>query len=120
MLKWGVMKANLPGFLKARWAFAWLTTALLLVCVQLVSAEQPEMAGDAGQVTSDASGPATPCEPAKLGSPYIPVDSWVYPAMLRLYSLGYVNTVYLGMRPWTRASVMHMLEEAGDLIEDSE
>ncbi len=120
MLKWGVMKAKLPGFLKARGAFAWLMTALLLVSVELVAAEQPEMAKDAGQVTSDASGPATPCEPAKLGSPYIPVDSWVYPAMLRLYSLGYVNTVYLGMRPWTRASVMHMLEEAGNLIEDSE
>lgn len=114
------MKANLPGFLKGRWAFAGLMTALLLLCVQLITAEQPEMATDAGQVTSDASGPATPCEPAKLGSPYIPVDSWVYPAMLRLYSLGYVNTVYLGMRPWTRASVMHMLEEAGNLIEDSE
>ncbi len=40
--------------------------------------------------------------------------------MLRLFSLGYVNTVYVGLRPWTRASVMHMLEEAGNLIEDSE
>jgi len=40
--------------------------------------------------------------------------------MLRMYSLGYVDTVYLDMRPWTRASVMHMLEEAGDLIEDRE
>jgi hypothetical protein len=40
--------------------------------------------------------------------------------MLRLYSLGYVDTVYLGLRPWTRASVMHMLEEAGNPIEDSE
>lgn len=55
-----------------------------------------------------------------MGSPYIPVDSWVYPAVLRLYSLGYLDTVYLGLRPWTRASVMHMMEEAGDLIEDSD
>jgi hypothetical protein len=30
------------------------------------------------------------------------VDSWVYPAVLRLYSVGYVDHVYLGMRPWTR------------------
>ena len=68
----------------------------------------------------DSATPESVCEPATLGSPYIPVDSWVYPAMLRLYSLGYVNTVYLGMRPWTRASVMRMLEQAGDLIEDAE
>ena len=48
-----------------------------------------------------------------LGSPYIPVDSWVYPAVLRLYSLGFVDNVFLGMRPWTRASLSNMLEEAG-------
>ena len=50
------------------------------------------------------------CEPSVLGSPYIPVDSWVYPAVLRLYSLGFVDNVFLGMRPWTRASLSHMLE----------
>ena len=60
------------------------------------------------------------CNPVTLGSPYIPVDSWVYPAVLRLYSLGYVDNVYLGMRPWTRASVSHMLEETGARIEDAE
>jgi len=69
---------------------------------------------------SGASVPAAPCEPSKLGSPYIPVDSWVYPAVLRLYSLGYLDKVYIGLRPWTRASVMHMLEDAGDLIEEAE
>jgi hypothetical protein len=61
----------------------------------------------------------TVCLPAKLGSPYIPVDSWVYPAVLRLYSLGYGNNVFLGMRPWTRASVSHMIEETGAGIEDA-
>jgi hypothetical protein len=64
--------------------------------------------------------PATVCAPAALGSPYIPVDSWVYPAVLRLYSLGFVDNVFLGMRPWTRASVGHMIEEAGARIEDAD
>ncbi len=49
-----------------------------------------------------------------LGSTYVPVDSWVYPAMLRLYSLGYVNTAYISMRPWTRRSMLHMLDECED------
>jgi hypothetical protein len=93
---------------------------MMLGCIPALKAEPPEMAKAAAQVTSDASGAAIPCEPAKLGSAYIPVDSWVYPAMLRLYSLGYVDTVFLGLRPWTRTSVMHMLENAGDLIQDSE
>jgi hypothetical protein len=58
--------------------------------------------------------------PSALGSPYIPVDSWVYPAMLRLYGLGFVDNMFLGLRPWTRASLQHMLEEAGARIEDAE
>jgi len=28
------------------------------------------------------------------GSTYIPVDSWVYPAMTRLYSMGFLNTMF--------------------------
>ena len=63
---------------------------------------EPPVAADAAQVASSAAGPANSCQPSILGSPYIPVDSWVYPAMMRLYSIGYVNMVYLGLRPWTR------------------
>lgn len=114
------MNANHRKSLSARWPCAWLILGIMLACVPVLAAEPPEMAKDAAQVSSDASGSASPCEPAKLGSPYIPVDSWVYPAMLRLYSLGYVDTVFLGLRPWTRASVMHMLENAGNLIQDSD
>ncbi len=58
------------------------------------------------------------CEYVTRGSPYIPVDSWVYPAVLRLYALGYVDKVYLGMRPWTRVSVSRMLDETEERLED--
>jgi hypothetical protein len=51
------------------------------------------------------------------GSPYIPVDSWIYPAALRLYYLGYLPTAYLGLRPWTRASLAHMLELSRESLE---
>ncbi len=44
------------------------------------------------------------------GSTYIPVDSWVYPEMLRLYGMGYIDAAFLSMRPWTRRGVLHMLE----------
>ncbi len=68
----------------------------------------------------NSSRPVSACEPSLLDSPFIPVDSWVYPAMLRLYSLGFVDNVFLGMRPWTRASVSHMLEQAGARIDDAD
>ena len=53
-------------------------------------------------------------------SPYIPVDSWIYPAVMRLYGLGYIDTVYLNLRPWTRANLGQMLEDAADQLEDAD
>ena len=38
--------------------------------------------------------------------------------MLRLYSLAYIDDLFLGLRPWTRASVSRMLQEARDSLED--
>ena len=72
-----------------------------------------------GQAGSGA-GAAPDCEASAPGSPFLPVDSWIYPAMLRLYSLGYVDSMYLGMRPWTRARVSEMLDEASGRIDDAE
>ncbi|MGI4979334.1 MAG: capsule assembly Wzi family protein [Janthinobacterium lividum] len=50
--------------------------------------------------------------PDPLGSTYIPMDSWMYPALLRLYSLGYLDTAFLSLRPWTRRSVLHILDQS--------
>jgi hypothetical protein len=54
-----------------------------------------------------------------MSSSYIPLDSWIYPAVMRLYGLGFVDTVFLGMRPWTRLSVAHMLDLSADRITGS-
>jgi hypothetical protein len=55
-----------------------------------------------------------------LGSVYIPVDSWMYPALTRLYGMGFVDSMFLGMRPYTRRSVMHMLLKSKDAIINSD
>ena len=83
-------------------------------------AQQPGTPDGSGQALPDSRSPASDCEPARVGSPYIPVDSWIYPAVLRLYSLGFVDKVYLGLRPWTRASLGHMIKEAGANIESAD
>jgi hypothetical protein len=56
----------------------------------------------------------------RAGSTYIPVDSWVYPATLRLFSKGFVDSAFLGQRPWTRLSLAHILELSADKINDSD
>jgi Capsule assembly protein Wzi len=64
-----------------------------------------------------------PYEPLKsiegVSSTYIPLDSWIYPAVLRLYGMGFVDTVFVSIRPWTRMSVAHMLEQSSDSITGS-
>src|SRR5580698_8355519 len=82
--------------------------------------EQPVAAVDSSQVTTPMSDEDFDCNEKVMGSPYIPVDSWIYPAVLRLYSLGYLPTAYLDLRPWTRASLGNMLEDTEERIEDSE
>lgn len=53
------------------------------------------------------------------GSTYIPMDSWLYPALDRLHGMGYLDTAFLGMRPWTRLSVARMLDATADDIQSS-
>lgn len=54
--------------------------------------------------------------PDHLGSTYIPVDSPVYPMALRLYSMGYLDTAFISMRPWTRRSLLHALDASSGEI----
>jgi hypothetical protein len=119
------MNLSKRGSVAAVLQYATLLAGLFFLAAAPIAAEGPssskaaEPAG-AGQWNRDSGGAAPSCLPAVLGSPYIPVDSWVYPAVLRLYSLGFVDNVFLGMRPWTRASVGHMVEEAGARIDDAD
>jgi hypothetical protein len=94
--------------------------ALFLMAVNPLAAQLPPAASQgAGQGgPAPAGSQSDDCSSSVAGSPYIPVDSWVYPAVMRLYSLGFMDSVYLGMRPWTRSSVSNMLNEVGSRIED--
>ncbi|PYU24965.1 MAG: hypothetical protein DMG30_07005, partial [Acidobacteria bacterium] len=37
-----------------------------------------------------------------MGSPFVPLDSWVYSTFERLAALRYVSSAILGLKPWTR------------------
>jgi hypothetical protein len=52
---------------------------------------------------------------ANQGSPYVPLDSWIYPAFDRLIALGYIRSAIVGMRPWTRLECARLLGEAQEL-----
>ena len=50
-----------------------------------------------------------------MGSTYVPIESWVYPAIERLATAGYVQTAFEGLRPWTRMDCARLIEEADEL-----
>jgi hypothetical protein len=61
-------------------------------------------------------GDSTTRSSANMGSPFVPLDSWIYPALDRLAAAGYLDTAFLGLRPWTRLECVRLLDEAGDLL----
>jgi membrane-associated phospholipid phosphatase len=81
----------------------------------------PEIGGGAfespREVVNPPEGTGTP---AFMGSPYVPLDSWIYPALERLAALGYVKTTTLGMRPWTRLECARLVGEASELQPDAD
>src|SRR5712664_2246714 len=56
--------------------------------------------------------------PANQGSPYVPLDSWIYPALDRLTGLGLIDSGFTGVRPWTRSECARLLGEAGEHINE--
>src|SRR5712672_3565410 len=54
------------------------------------------------------------------GSPYVPLDSWIYPAMERLAGLGLLSDEFLGMRPWTRSECARLVGDAADHVSDGD
>jgi hypothetical protein len=49
-----------------------------------------------------------------LGSVYVPLDSWVYPAIDRLAGLGAINKQFVGLRPWTRIQCAQLVMDADE------
>ena len=51
-----------------------------------------------------------------MGSPSVPLDSWIYPAFEKLAALQYLRTGLMGLKPWTRLECARLTEEAADNI----
>ncbi|HEY4740908.1 MAG TPA: capsule assembly Wzi family protein [Candidatus Acidoferrales bacterium] len=61
-----------------------------------------------------------PHDTRNMGSPFVPLDSWVYPALEKLAALGYVSTAMEGLRPWTRIACARIVNESKDTFDSGE
>lgn len=53
------------------------------------------------------------------GSTYVPLHSWVYPALERLAALRLISSDFRGIKPWTRTECARLTEEAGEAIAET-
>ena len=54
-----------------------------------------------------------------MASPFVPLDSWVYPVLARLESQDYIDTAFAGLRPWTRMECARLVQELGASVADA-
>lgn len=80
----------------------------------------PELGGSAWESAREFISSDRSSSPSHMGSPYVPLDSWIYPALERLVALGYVRTAALGMRPWTRLECARLVSEAEEEHSDAD
>jgi Capsule assembly protein Wzi/PAP2 superfamily len=76
----------------------------------------PEVGGGEWETYAESSDLSPARRAAPTGSPFVELDSWVYPAIERLAALGYIRLAFLGQRPWTRIECAHLVEEASDRV----
>jgi hypothetical protein len=77
----------------------------------------PTLGGGEWQTYQESHLPELGNRKRSVGSPYVPLDSWVYPALERLAALGYIGDAFLDMRPWTRIECANMVEQSGERME---
>ena len=73
----------------------------------------PEIDDELKIVAEQTSAP----RPTNYASVNVPLDSWIYPAMERLIGGAYIDTAFLGLRPWSRMSCARMLMEMDSKVE---
>jgi membrane-associated phospholipid phosphatase len=80
----------------------------------------PELGGEAWISASQFMREHWKPEPESMGSPNVPLDSWVYPAIERLAAQGLVQSEFLNVRPWTRLECVELMNEAAGKIDESD
>jgi membrane-associated phospholipid phosphatase len=80
----------------------------------------PELGGGEWQTYAESKEKGPGRGSTSIGSPYVELDSWIYPAIERLAALGYIHSAFLGMRPWTRIECAQLVQEAGERIRSDE
>jgi Capsule assembly protein Wzi/PAP2 superfamily len=105
-------KQHFPSDVLIGSAIGWLSGELMYR-----AHHDPELGGSPRQTYAEARDFLERNRPRQnMGTTFVELDSWVYPAMDRLAGLGYIQTAIQGLRPWTRMQCALLTIEAGDRL----
>jgi membrane-associated phospholipid phosphatase len=78
----------------------------------------PDLGGESWNTFSERRAEGDGRNFKNTGSPYVPLDSWIYPNIDRLIALGYIHSAFQDVRPLTRLECAALVQEAGENIAD--
>jgi Capsule assembly protein Wzi len=106
---------------KENWVLVFAGTVALGIAVTPLSAQEishPHTLEATSQPPAESVTVERRSQPRKrVGSPYVELDSWIYPVFERLTALGYIHSEFSDMRPWTRVECARMVQEAGKVLD---
>jgi Capsule assembly protein Wzi len=105
----------MPGLMVRFVLLFTLTAAPWLPLLSQQTAAPPTLPAGLDQIFTASE----PDQSSNYGLVYVPLDSWIYPAFERLFGLGYADSAYLGIRPWTRTSCLLILKETYPKLQDA-
>ena len=79
----------------------------------------PELDGAEWASYGEFQGHGSNTRNTSLGTTFVPLSSWIYPALKRLIALGYIQSQFMDMQPWSRLECAKMVEEAGERVSDA-
>jgi hypothetical protein len=80
----------------------------------------PDLGGDSWETFAEKRDENGGRNLSNTGSPYVPLDSWIYPDLDRLIAYGYVPSAFQDVRPLTRTEIENLVQEAGENIAATE
>lgn len=107
-----VFVASALGFLVGQFAGGPFSSDGPRIAPLAVTNRAPSDSAPSGAASSSERLPSE----THAGSTYVPMSSWIYPALDRLAALGLIPSQTAGLRPWTRAECRRQLFEAQDRV----
>jgi hypothetical protein len=78
----------------------------------------PELGGAAWNSASQFFREHWKPSPKSFGSPFVQLDSWIYPALERLAAMGFLPAEFEGIKPWTRLECTNLFLEAESKVRE--